>query len=154
VISKNVKGQSMSNTQQPALMTANAVTIATLTEVTQDPIDAMRLAADLYALSAYRAEKAVALEAGTRTPRTPKPLSKYMRLVATSLKERLTAIVGLFGADELERLKRLAPAIAGGLERNDPELAEEIYELVCMEPADAVARIRDHLDTIEARFAS
>ncbi|MDB4957509.1 MAG: hypothetical protein JWO36_5078 [Myxococcales bacterium] len=40
------------------------------------------------------------------------------------------------------------------LERNDPDLAEEIYKLVCMEPDEAAAWIRDHLDEIEARFAS
>ena len=144
----------MSNTQQPEFKTAHAATIATLSEVTHDPIDAMRLAADLYAMSAYRAERAVALETGLSSPRAPKPLSKYMRIFATSLRARLNAIVGAFGADELDRMKRLGPALARRLERGDPDLAEEIYNLVCMEPDDAVAWIRDHLDEIEARFAS
>ena len=144
----------MSNTQQPELKTVHAATIATLTEVTHDPIDAMRLAADLYAMSAYRAEKAVALEAGALSPQAPKPLSKYVRLFTAGLKARLNAIAGTFTADELDRLKNLGAAIVRRLERNDPDLAEEIYKLVCMEPEDAVAWIREHLDKIEARFAS
>jgi hypothetical protein len=40
------------------------------------------------------------------------------------------------------------------LERNDPDLAEEVLELVCMTPDAAAAWIRSHLDEIEARFAS
>ncbi|MDQ3341710.1 MAG: hypothetical protein M4D80_41700 [Myxococcota bacterium] len=144
----------MSNIQQPELKAAHATTIATLTSVTHDRIDAMRLAADLYAMSAYRAERAVALEAGAPSPRAPKPLSKYVRLFTTGLKARLNAIAGTFAAAELDRLKKLAPAIAGRLERNDLDLAEEIYKLVCMEPEDAVAWTREHLDEIETRFAS
>lgn len=144
----------MSNTQQPELKTAHAATIATLTAVTHDPIDAMRLAADLYAMSAYRAEKAVALEAGAPSPRAPKPLSKYVRLFETGLKARLNAIACTFAADELDRLKRLGPAIACRLERNDPDLAEEIYKLVCMQSEDAIGWIREHLDELETRFAS
>lgn len=143
----------MSKTLQPELDAAYTP-ISNLAEGTHDPIDAMRLAADLYAMTAYRAEKAAALEAGAPSPRAPKPLSKYMRLFTTSLKTRLNAIAGLFGEDELERMKQLAPAAADRLERSDPDLAEEIYRLVCMEPEDAVAWIREHLDEIEARFAS
>jgi hypothetical protein len=139
---------------QPELKAAQAATIATLTEVTEDPIDAMRLAADLFAMSAFRAERAVALEAGTRGPRAPKPKSKYMRLFTSGLKARLNAIAGLFDAAEFERLKRLGPGLERRLQRNDEDVAEEIYRLVCMEPADAVAWIRDHLDALEARYAS
>ena len=144
----------MSNTQQPELKNAHAATVATLTEVTHDPIDAMRLASDLYAMSAYRAERAVALETGLSSPRAPKPLSKYLRMFTTSLKAKLAATAGLFDPDELQRLKNLGPALARRLERNDLDLAEEIYNLVCMEPPDAVAWMREHLADIEARFAS
>lgn len=144
----------MSNTQQSELSTAHAATIASLTEITHDPIDAMRLAADLYAMSAYRAEKAVAIEAGAPSPQAPAPLSKYVRLLTTEVRTRLSAIAGVFTADELDRMKRLGPAITRQLERNDPDLAEEIYNLVCMEPEEAAAWVRDHLVQIEARFAS
>jgi hypothetical protein len=144
----------MSNTQEPELKTAHAATVATLTEVTHDPIDAMRLAADLFAMSAYRAERAVALETGLSSPRVPKPLSKYLRIFTTSIKERLRETAGLLDANELDRLKKLGPALARQLERNDPDLADEIYSLVCMEPADAARWIREHLDQIEMRFAS
>jgi hypothetical protein len=48
----------MTNTQQAkVLKAAHAATIATLIVAsTHDPTDAMRLAADLFAMSAYRAE--------------------------------------------------------------------------------------------------
>ncbi len=144
----------MSTTQQPELKTAHAATIASLTEITHDPIDAMRLAADLYAMSAYRAEKAVALEAGAPSPHAPAPLSKYVRLLTTEIRTRLSAIVGSFTANELDQLKRLGPAIARQLERNDPDLAEDIYSLVCMEPDEAAAWVRDHLVQLEGMFAS
>lgn len=94
------------------------------------------------------------LETGLPNPRAPKPLSKYLRIFTASLKAKLAVTTGLFDPDELERLKKLGPPLARRLERNDPELAEEIYNLVCMEPADAVAWIREHLNEIEARFAS
>jgi hypothetical protein len=40
------------------------------------------------------------------------------------------------------------------LEHNDPELTEDILRLVYMTPDDTAVWIRDHLDEIEARFAS
>jgi hypothetical protein len=144
----------MTKTMQPELRAAHAATIANLIEVTEDPIDAMRLASDLFAMSAYRAERAVAAEAGLASPRAPKPLSKYLRLFTAGLTAKLSAIGGRFSVDEIERLKKLGPAIARRLEYNDSDLAEEIYRLVCMDPAGAVEWIREHLDQIEARFAS
>jgi len=125
-----------------------------MAEVTHDQIDAMRLAADLYAMSAFRAERAVALEAGAPTPRAPKPMSKYMRLFAKGVKEQLSAIAALLTPDELERLKHVGPGLTGRLERNDRELAEEVFALICLEPQVAAAWIRGHIEEIESRLAS
>jgi hypothetical protein len=36
----------------------------------------------------------------------------------------------------------------------EQNLTDEIVRLVCMHPDDAAAWIREHLDEIEARFAS
>jgi hypothetical protein len=77
-----------------------------------------------------------------------------VRLLTTEVRTRLSAIGSVFSADELDRLKKLGPALTRQLERNDPDLAEEIYNLVCMEPDEAAAWVRDHLLQIEARFAS
>jgi hypothetical protein len=129
-------------------------TIANLVEVTQDPIDAMKLAADVYAMTAYRAERASAAAAGGAAPRPPKPLSKYLRVLTTGLRMRLTEIVRHFDRDELDRLTRIAPTLLVRMDGDEPGLADEIVQLVCMAPEDAVAWIRDHLDEIEARFAS
>ncbi|MBX3155290.1 MAG: hypothetical protein KF773_04780 [Deltaproteobacteria bacterium] len=136
------------------LKVAHAATVATLMEATKDPIDAMRLAADLFAMSAYRAERAVALEAGMESPRAPRPISKYLRAFIVGLKARLNAIGGMLDADELDRLTVIAPALAERLEHNDLALIEEVYKVVVgMHPAEAAEWIREHLDAIESRFA-
>jgi hypothetical protein len=144
----------MSTHLHPELKAAHSKTIATLLEVTDDPIDAMKLAADLFAMSAYRAERAVALEAGLTMPRAPKPQSKYVFRFATALKEKMTAIAKIFDANEIERLKKLGPMLARRLERNDSDLAEQVFELACMAPEDAATWIREHIGEIETRFAS
>jgi hypothetical protein len=129
-------------------------TIANLVEVTQDPIDAMKLAADVYAMSAYRAERASAAAAGGEPPRQPKPHSKYLRMLTTGLRENLTEIVRHLGGDELDRLRRIAPSFLMRIDGDEPGLADEIVQLVCMAPCDAAAWIHEHLGEIEARFAS
>jgi hypothetical protein len=128
-------------------------TIANLIEVTEDPIDAMKLAADLYAMTAYRAERAAAAARGTTVPNPPKPHSKYMRLFTRGLREKFAEVARHFEPDELDRLKRIAPAMLVQMD-GEPSLSDEIMKLVCMHPDDAAAWIRDHLDEIEARFAS
>ena len=143
----NNEEETMSTTNEPLML-------ARLTEATHDPIDAMRLAADLYAMSAYRATRALAIAAGRRPPAEPKTVSKYVRRLRAVLKAKLHAIADSFDDAELERLKILGPTFAAHLERNDPELGDEIWKLLCMEPAETVAWIREHLDEIEARFAS
>jgi hypothetical protein len=128
-------------------------TIANLIEVTESPIDAMKLAADLYAMTAFRAERAAAAAAGLAPPRPPKPHSNYLRMFTTGLRAKLTEIARHFDDDALERLKRIAPVL---LVRMDCEagLADEIVRLLCMSPDEAATWIREHLDELEARFAS
>jgi hypothetical protein len=144
----------MSTAQQPDFKEAQSATVTTLTGITHDPIDAMRLAADLFAMSAFRAERAVAVEAGTPAPRAPEPISKYMRTFALGISAKVNALAGMFDAAELARLKKLAPGLVRQMELNDPRLAEEIYNLVCMSSDEAAAWIRERLETFEARFAS
>jgi hypothetical protein len=129
-------------------------TIANLSEVTQDPIDAMKLAADVYAMSAYRAERMSAAAAGRAAPRPPKPHSKYVRTLTTGLRAKLTEIVRHFDSHEIDRLKAIGPSLLVRMNGDDSGLADEIVRLVCMAPEDAAAWVREHLDEIEARFAS
>ena len=49
---------------------------------------------------------------------------------------------------------RIGSAVSAAMDRSDPELSEQVLELMLMDPADSVAWIREHLDEIEARFAS
>jgi hypothetical protein len=126
------------------------IKIQTLIEVTNDPIDAMRLASDLYAMNAYLADR----EGGATRLKPPKPISKYMRHFNVGLKAKLKAIASYFEDDERARLMRIGPGLADQMQRNEPGLAEEIFTLVCMSPENAVAWIRDHLDELENRFAS
>lgn len=129
-------------------------TIASLVEVTQDPIDALKLAADVYAMTAYQAERASAAAAGGAAPRPPKPHSKYLRMLTTGLRAKLTEIVRHFDRDEIDRLRRIAPSLLARMDGDDPGLADEIVQLVCMAPDDAAAWIREHLGEIEARCSS
>lgn len=128
-------------------------TIANLAQVTEDPIDAMKLAADLYAMTAFRAERAAATAVGAALPLPPRPHSKYMRMLTKGLRAKLAEVAGQFDDAELDRLKRIAPGFLVRMD-SEPGLSDEIIQLVCMAPGDAVAWIRDHLDDIEARFAS
>lgn len=129
-------------------------TIANLFEMTGDPIDTMKLVADLYALTAYRAERAAAAEAGASPPDPPPPHSRYLRMFMTGLRAKLAEVVRHFAPAELERMKRIAPALVASIDAADPALSDEIIQLVCMSPVDAAAWIRDHLVEIEMRFAS
>jgi len=127
--------------------------IARLIEVTEDPIEAMKLAADVYAMTAYRAERTAAAATRAALPRRPKPHSKYMRSLTTGLRAKFAEVGRQFEPDELDRLKRIAPALLVRMDE-EPGLADEIMQLVCMHPGDAAAWIRKHFDEIEARFAS
>jgi hypothetical protein len=129
-------------------------TITNLIEVTGDPIDAMKLAADLYAMTAYRAERAAAVEAGVSAPRPPRPHSKYLRLFTAGLRARFTEVARQFEPVELDRLKRIAPALLAEMSGGEPSLNDEIMRLVCMPPEEAATWIREHLDELDARFAS
>ena len=144
----------MKNEEETMSMTNEALMLARLTETTKDPIDALRLAADLYAMRAYRATRALAISAGRRPPAEPKATSRYVRKLRAVLKAKFHAIAEGFDDDDAARLKRIGPAVSAAMDRNDPELSEQILKLMFMDPASSVEWIREHLDEIEARFAS
>ena len=125
-----------------------------LIAITHDRADATLLAADLFATSMFRLQRAMAAVAGLPSPRAPKPRSRYMRAFIAGVTAKLGAIARLFERDELERMKKVGPVIVERMERNDNELMEEVLKILCMEPEAAVQWIREHLGEIEARFAS
>ena len=129
-------------------------TIESLLSVTKDSIDAMRLAADLYATEAYLAERAASDEAGAAPPKPPRPQSKFMRSIADDIKVKLLAMSFMLDADELARLGALRATIAKRLDESDSSLTESLCLLFAMHPGDAALWIRAHLDEIETRFAS
>ena len=129
-------------------------TLEGLTAITSDPIDALRLAADLFSLTAYRAERDLANAAGLAEPRAPEPQSNYLRLLLGGLNAKLRSIAGYLDEGELERVTLLGPAVLRRMESSDPDVAEQVLMLVWMTPQDAAAWIREHLDELEARFAS
>lgn len=129
-------------------------TLANLLELTQDPIDAMRLAADVYAMTAYAAEQRLAETTGAAKPLAPRPTSKFLRGYLSHLKGWLETMAQTLRTDEVERLKRIGMALANRLNDDEPELLEDLFRVVNMAPPFAVAWIRVHFDEIEARFAS
>lgn len=114
--------------------------------LTSDPVDAMRLASDLYAINAYRAERALTALARVPAPPPPKPISNVIRSLTSALKAQLCAIIALLTPDERARLQGMAPGVSHQLDFGDLDLAEHIARLVTMPPADAVAWIRERLD--------
>jgi hypothetical protein len=141
--------------------TEATLTLATLTEssidpveamkLTKDPIDGMRLASDLFAMNAYRAERALARLARVPAPPPPKPISNVMRQVSAAMKVQLGAILEQLAPDERARLRQLAPEASVRLDLGDPEFTEEIVFLLAMPPAEAVAWIRERLDQRAAK---
>lgn len=129
-------------------------TIERLRAVTDDPIDAMRLAADVYAINAYQAERIAATQAGQAPPKLPEPISAYLRSFTVDLKSKLAEMSRLFSSDELARLVALGSAVVKQLECDDGDLIGHLLVLLAMHPADAVLWVRAHLEDIEARFAS
>lgn len=76
-------------------------------------------------------------------------------MLTTGLRAKLTEVVRHFDRDEIGRLRRIAPSLLVRMDSSDePVLADEIVQLVCMAPDEAAAWIRGHLDEIETRFAS
>ena len=144
----------MNKEEETMSMTNEPLTFQKLVEATHDPADAMHLAADLFAMSTYRAMRALAIEAGRPAPAEPKTVSKYMRRFKSVMKAKLHAIAEAFDETEVQRLKKIGPSVSAQLDRNDTELLDQVLKLMCMDPALCVAWIREHLDEIEARFAS
>lgn len=142
------------NANSTTMTALSEATLANLVDVTTDPVDALRLASDLYAMNAYVIERAARLDAGAPFPQPPTPLSSYMHRFLSIVKAKLLAIAVMFDHNEHRRLKRIGHGVVARIDRHEPGLADEIFTLVCMAPEDAVAWIRDHLDELEARFAS
>ncbi len=130
------------------------LTLAKLTEITGDPIDALKVAADLYAMSAYRATRALHAALGRASPVEPRATSKFVWKLRAALRAKLAAIVESLDDVAIVRLKKIAPAVSAAIELDEPDVTDEIVRLLSMEPAECSAWIRDHLDDIEARFAS
>ena len=139
---------------KPSATPATAATMAELAAITNDVADGMRLAADLFAMTAYRAQRVMSAAAGLPTPHAPKMRSRYMREFTAAVTAKLSAIAGLFNAEEIDRLKKIGAPLADRLEHNDPDLMDAILKVLCMEPEDGVTWIRAHLGEIETRFAS
>ncbi|MDQ3341487.1 MAG: hypothetical protein M4D80_40550 [Myxococcota bacterium] len=128
-------------------------TLANLLELTQDPIDAMRLAADVYAMTAYAAEQRLAERTGAPRPQAPRPTSKFLRGFLSHLAGWFDTMSRSLRPDEIERLKRIGAALVNRLNDDEPELLEDLFGLVNMAPPVALAWIRMHFDEVEARFA-
>ena len=101
----------MTKSAKPNPDPAPAQPMPDLLQITQDPADAIRLAADLFATTTFRAQRVMAAAAGLPSPRAPKPRSKYMRFFIAGVSARLATIAGLLNHDELGRLKKIGPAI-------------------------------------------
>ena len=148
------KGRTMAKTTQQGRENMPAITFEGLVAITKDPADATLFALDLFALTAHRAQRALAVRAGLPEPSEPKPLSRFVRTFRRSLKAKTAAVIDLLDANERARLTKVAPAFSRRLDRADWEITEEVVRLLAKEPEDIAAWLREHLDEIETRFAS
>ena len=142
----------MAITNEPQLKPLTDAMISNLIAVTEDPIDAMRLAADFYAMNAYAADRTRAVASGEAIPEPPTPISAYMRTFTTELKDRLHRIGELLDRRELERLRGLGIALSARMDCGDVDLVEEVFALICLPPAEVVAWLRTHLGELETRL--
>lgn len=129
-------------------------TIKDLMFVTQDPIDAMRLASDLYAMGAFVAERSLAEKSGARSPRAPRPRSKFLRGFIGHLESWFDTMARSLRPDEIQRLKKIWMLLALRFKDDPGLLLEEIATVVTMAPPFAVLWLRSHFDEIEAKVAS
>lgn len=142
----------MTNTAELTPLTEE--TIERLRAVAGDPVDAMRLAADVYATNAYLAERAIAEAAGQPRPKPPEPISRYLQTFTRNLRDRLTAVSTMLTTEEQERLKAFGVVIERQLEADDGDLLENLILLTSMDPAYAALWVRTYLAELEARVAS
>lgn len=141
-------------TTHAELMPLTEETVAALMQVTQDPIDGMRLASDIYAMCAYAAEQRLAEQTGATSHRLPKPTSKFLRGFIAHLKSWVETMAESLRPDEIERLKRIGTSLAPRLNDEPGLILEEVFTVVTMAPVFAVGWLRRHLDEIEAKVAS
>jgi hypothetical protein len=125
-----------------------------LVDLKNDPVDAIWVVADVAAMAHYRALRMATHRAGMPSPRMPKLRSRRMRAFAASLKAKLRAIAEQLEPDEIERLKRIGPAVSERLDSSDSDVEEQLCSLLFMTPPEAATWIREHVGEIEARFAS
>jgi hypothetical protein len=138
---------------KPELKPLTEQTLQNLHAVTGDPIDAMRLAADIYATNAYLAERARAIVTGQPRPEPPEPQSTFVRSLVLEVGARLVEIDKRLTGRERSRLRAVGVAIDGRPE-GETGLVAILLLLTVMHPADAASWIRGHLDEIEKRVAS
>src|SRR5690349_19930979 len=100
--------------------------IANLILVTQDPIDAMRLAADLYAFRAYAAEQHLAYKTGAPRPHPPNTLSEFLRGFLLHLKGWIETMAHTLRPDDIQRLKRIGDSLVTRLKEDPGLLLEEL----------------------------
>ncbi len=129
-------------------------TIRLLHKITSDSIDAMRLVADVYAISAFAIEYQQAEASGRPAPRMPKPHSKFLRGFVSHFKAWLETMGRELRPDELERLMRIGTAYAARIKDEPQLLLEELFTVVTMAPPFALLWLRAHFDEIEAKVVS
>lgn len=129
-------------------------TIKDLLFVTQDSIDAMRLASDLYAMGAFVAEQSLAEKTGACPPKAPRPRSKFLRGFVSHLEQWFNTMAHSLRPDEIQRLKKIWMMLALRFKDEPGLLLEEMATVVTMAPPFAVLWLRSHFDEIEAKVAS
>lgn len=120
-----------------------------------DEIDAVNLAADLFAFQAFSARAKLAKQSGRPLPHLPKFSSEILRGCARRIRMILSSLAESVSGEDRERLAAILRAVdQGHLDLESLDVGSVFSLLMSMHPDDAANWLRTNLGSIEARLAS
>jgi len=129
--------------------------VESLRPLAVDEIDAVNLAADLFAFQAFSARSKLAMQSGQTSPRLPRFSSEIVRGCARRIRMILVSLAESVSGEEKQRLSTLLRAVdQGHLDLESLDVGGVFSLLMSIHPDDAANWLRANLDAIEARLSS
>jgi hypothetical protein len=128
--------------------------IASLMAMAETPLDGLAVAWDIVMAAAHTARLREARASGRAAPAAPAPVSRLLSGFASTLRNTLATVGAQLDHEERARLAAVAPGVVASIEAQDTAVIETLAQLMTLPPESITEWVRDHLDQIEARFAS
>jgi len=120
-----------------------------------DEIDAINLAADLFAFQAFSARSKLARQSGQPAPHLPAFASQILQACARRIRMILASLSESVTGEDKERLGALLRAVdRGQLDLDTIDVGGLFAQVMSMHPDDAATLLRANFGTLEARLAS